>query len=92
MKFMTTWTLLPGTLKEAASRFLAGQAQPSEGVTVLGRWHKSDCSGGYTLFETNNPVAMYADAAVWADVIELRTVPVIEDADAGPVLAKTFGK
>jgi hypothetical protein len=44
------------------------------------------------LVETNDPIAMYADAAKWADLLELNTVPVIEDGDAGPVLANRFKK
>jgi hypothetical protein len=92
MKFMSTWTVLPGTLKEAAHRFLAGQAEPGEGVTLLGRWNKADCSGGYVLFETNNPGAIYESPIRFADVLEIHAVPVIENAEAGPVLAKVFQK
>ena len=92
MKFMSTWTVVPGTLNEAAHRFLAGLAAPPEGVTHLGRWHKADCSGGFVLFETTNPVAIYESAALFADVLEIHTVPVVEDAEAGPVLAKVFQK
>jgi hypothetical protein len=92
MKFMSTWTVLPGTLRETADRFLGGLGQPPEGVTLLGRWHKGDCSGGFVLFETSNSGAFYESAAVWADVLEIHTVPVIEDADAGPILAKVFKK
>ena len=46
----------------------------------------------FVLFETSNPGAFYESAAVWADVLEIHTVPVIEDADAGPILAKVFKK
>jgi hypothetical protein len=92
MKYMSTWTVLPGTLREAVDRFLAGQGAPPEGVTLLGRWHKADCSGGFVLFETANPSAFYESAAVWADVLEVHTVPVLEDAEAGPILAKIFQK
>ena len=92
MKFMSTWTVLPGTLKEAVDRFLAGVGQPPEGVTLLGRWHKADCSGGFVLFETHDLTAFYESAAVWADVLEVHTIPVIEDVDAGPILTKVFKK
>jgi hypothetical protein len=37
-------------------------------------------------------VALYAGAAKWADLLEFSTVPVIEDGDAGPVLANRFKK
>jgi hypothetical protein len=90
MKFMTTWALRPGSLKEAANRFLAGQGKPPEGVTLLGRWHNVDLSGGFTLVESNNPGALYEEGVIWGDVLEIHTVPVIEDADAGPILAKAF--
>ena len=56
------------------------------------QWHKADCSGGFVLFETSNSGAFYESAAVWADVLEIHTVPVVEDADAGPILAKVFKK
>jgi len=92
MKFMTTWSFPTGNLPEAASRFLAGAATPEAGVTLLGRWHNVDCSGGYALYETNDPVALYRGAAKWADLLELTNVAVVEDADAGPVLASLYKK
>jgi Domain of unknown function (DUF3303) len=92
MRFMTTWTVIPGTVREAAGRFLAGEGTPAEGVTLLGRWHKTDCSGGFALYETNNPAALFEGAAKWADVLELHTTAVVEDADAGPAFAKVFKK
>lgn len=51
-----------------------------------------DLSGVIALYETSNPGAFYESAAVWADVLEIHTLPVIEDADAGPILAKVFKK
>jgi hypothetical protein len=92
MKFMTTWAAFPGATKECVEKFLAGEAAPQEGVKLLGRWHKADCSGGFSLYETDNPVQMYKGAAQWADLMELTTVPVLEDAEAGPVLAALFGQ
>jgi hypothetical protein len=88
MKFMTTWSLLPGTVKAAAEQFLAG-VREEEGVTLLGRWHNVDCSGGFSLYETNNPAAPHLSAAKWADLLEITTVPVIEDREAG---AKPSGR
>jgi hypothetical protein len=92
MKFMSTWTVLPGALKEAVSRFLDGQGQPPEGVTMLGRWHKADCSGGFVLNESSNPGALFESAALWSDVLEIHVTPVLEDAEVGPVFAKVFNK
>ncbi len=92
MKFLSTWSVRPGCLQEAVDRFLAGQAQPIEGVTLLGRWHKVDLSGGYSLSETDNPVALYEFAAMWTDMLEIHTGVVVEDAEAGPIMAKVFKK
>jgi hypothetical protein len=57
MKFIGTWTLLPGSVKAAAEQFLAEGGGEPEDVTVLGRWHKVDGSGGFSLYETNNLAA-----------------------------------
>ena len=92
MKVLSTWSVRPAALNEATSRFLAGEAAPLEGVTLLGRWHKVDGSGGYSLYETDNPSALYANAVKWVDVLEIHTSIVVEDGEAGPVLAKTFAK
>jgi hypothetical protein len=92
MKFMSTWSLLPGSVKTAAEQFLASGGLEAEGVTLLGRWHKADCSGGFTLYESNNAVALHAGAARWADLLAVTIAPVIDDAEAGPNLVATFKK
>jgi hypothetical protein len=92
MKFMSTWALLPGSVSTAAQKFLEGAATPPAGVTLLGRWHSIDCSGGFALYETDNAAALHLGATRWADLLEITTVAVIEDAEAGPNLTSTFGK
>lgn len=92
MKFMTTWSARPGVVRDAVARFLATQGVPPAGVTQLGRWHATDLSGGYVLYEAGSFAAIFEAAALWADLLELDTVPVIEDAEAGPILAKVFSK
>lgn len=92
MLVMSMYTIRPGCVAEAVSRFLAGKATPPPEVKILGRWHKTDSSGGYTLFETDNPATMFEFAASWSDVLETHSNLVIEDAEAAPALAKLFGK
>jgi hypothetical protein len=92
MIVMSTYAIRPGCVPEAVSRFLAGKATPSSDVKILGRWHKTDASGGYTLFDTDNPTALFEFAASWSDVLETHSNVVIEDAEAAPVLAKIYGK
>ena len=92
MKFMSTYSIIPGTVQELAEEFLAGEAAPTPGVTLLGRWHNVDCSGGFALYETDNAAALHQGAAKWADLIEINTVAVIEDAEAGASLTAVFKK
>ncbi len=92
MKFMSTWSLLPGSVKAAAQQFLAGGGLEGEDVKLLGRWHSADCTGGFSLYETNSAAALHQGAAKWADLIEINTVPVIEDGEAGANLAAVFKK
>ena len=92
MKFMSTWSLLHGSVKAGAEQFLAGGGLEAEGVTLLGRWHKADCSGGFSLYESSSAAALHLGAAKWADLLEITIVPVIEDAEAGPNLVAVFKK
>ena len=92
MKLMATWSVRPGAQKEAVRRFLNTGAPPQEGVKLLGRWHNTDFSGGFSLFESDNPAALYAGSAEWAELVEIHGQLVVEDAEAGAALAKVFGK
>jgi Protein of unknown function (DUF3303) len=92
MKFVSTWTSKPGNTKQIVDRFLAGEGTPPEGVKLIGRWHKIDGSGGLGLYETDNPTALYEQAAKWIDVLEIHTTAVVEDAEAAAVFAKVFKK
>ena len=83
MKLMGHWTLEPGERGEAFRRFLASGARPPEGVTIVGRWHSVGGKEGFVLFETDDMAALAAHVSEWGDVIDLRILPVIEDAEAG---------
>jgi hypothetical protein len=92
MKFMLTYTVRPGCRPEAINRFLTTQGAPPPGVTLLGRWHNTDNSGGFALYESNDPVALFEGSATWADVLETHSHSVIEDREAAGVFAKLSGK
>jgi hypothetical protein len=88
MKFMLTFTLQPGTRNEAIARFLKTGGQPPKGVKLLGRWTSADLSKGYDLLESDDPSALTELALQWSDVIEMSTVPVVEDKELGDVLKR----
>jgi hypothetical protein len=93
MKTMAVWSLKPGaSLSEAVRRFLAGEAAAEPGTTILGRWHSVDLSIGFTLVESDNPIPHYTNSAKWSDILDIRTYMVLEDGEAGPILASVFKK
>ena len=45
MKFITTFTVLPGAYNATIARFLEGGGAPPEGVKMIGRWHGANGMG-----------------------------------------------
>jgi hypothetical protein len=88
MKTMVTWSLKSGAdFSEAVRRFVAGKAAAPQGVTMLGRWHSVDLSIGFTLYETDDVTRLYAFTTGWTDILDVKNYIVIEDSEAGPILA-----
>ena len=82
MKFMLTFAIKPGSKgrDEAIARFKKTNGQPPKGVKLLGRWTAADFSGGFDLLESDNVKALTDFSLMWSDLMELRLVPIIEDA------------
>ena len=49
-------------------------------------------SSGCAIYESDDMTAVTAQALEWADLLEIHHVPVLDDAEAGPLLARVFGK
>jgi hypothetical protein len=90
MKVISTWAVKDGAVREAVKRFLSGDAAPIAGVTLLGRWHAVDLSRGWSLYETDSPALLYEGSARWVELLDMESTLVIEDAEAGSAMAKTF--
>lgn len=90
MKFMLTFSIKPETKgrDEAISRFKKTGGQPPKGAKLLGRWTAADFSGGFGLLESDDAAALTEFALMWSDLMELRIVPVLEDAELGQVLQR----
>src|SRR5438067_11309697 len=90
MKFMLTFTMKPEAKgrDEAIARFQKTGGQPPKGAKLLGRWTAADFSGGFDLLESDDSKALTQFALMWSDLMELRIVPVAEDADLGEVLQR----
>ena len=90
MKFMLTFTIKPETKSrdEAIARFKQTGGQPPKGAELLGRWTAADFSGGFDLLESDDSKALVEFALMWSDLMELRIVPVLEDAELATVLQR----
>ena len=91
MQFMITWKLPPAFYKQALARFLETGAAPPEGLKSLGRWHAAGSTSGFHLVE-GTEAALMESLAIWADLMEVHAVPVVDDATAGAIAAKLSGK
>jgi hypothetical protein len=49
-------------------------------VKLVSRWTAADFSGGWGLLEGDDATAIMHFALMWSDLLELRLVPVVEDA------------
>jgi hypothetical protein len=90
MKFMLTFAIRPDTKgrDEAIARFKKTGGQPPKGVKLIGRWTSADFSGGFDLLESDDVKALTEFALMWSDVMALKLVPVIEDAELSDVLQR----
>lgn len=69
-------------------RFVHTQAEPPEGVTVLGRWHRTDGTGGFMVVEAHSMQPVTEFAYDWNDLLFLEFVPVVDDAGLLAVIEK----
>ena len=90
MKFIATFSMKPETKgrDEAIARFKKSGGMPPKGVKLLGRWTAADFSGGYDLLESDDAKALTQFGLQWSDLMELKIVPVVEDAELAEVLQR----
>jgi len=90
MTFMLTFVFRPEARgrDEAIARFKKTGGQPPAGARLLGRWTAADFSGGYDLLESDDAKALTEFALMWSDVMELKIVPVLEDAELSATLQR----
>jgi Protein of unknown function (DUF3303) len=93
VKFMLTFVIKPESKgrDEAIARFKSTGGLAPEGAKLLGRWTAADFSGGFVLLENDDAKALTAFSLMWSDLMELKVVPVLEDADLSAVLARRDG-
>lgn len=78
MKFMAEWYIKPEHFPAVLERFKEG-TEPTDGFKSLGRYHQVGTGRGFRLIETDDPVSITKNNLYWADLIEIKVVPVVED-------------
>ena len=78
MKYMITFSVAPENFKALKKRFFE-ETEPMEGVRRIGRWSEFGTCKGFDLFETDDPVAMSRLTFWWADLVDMKIVPVVEE-------------
>lgn len=87
MKFMTVWTIRPEHMKASIKRFMEDSPM-TPGVKILARMHVFGSGSGFTLWESDDPLAATKEGLLWSDLIDLKVYPVVDDA----AMAKALGK
>lgn len=87
MKYMTVWTIRPENMKASIKRFLEESPQ-TPGVKIISRMHVLGSGTGFTLWESDDPLAATKEGLAWSDLIDLEVHPVVDDA----TIAKALGR
>ena len=86
MIFLTIYRWSPENRKAVVARFLENGGVPPPGVKLLSRWTDVAGGRGFTLTESDDPVAVSKFAYGWNDLISFEMIPVINDEQLAKVL------
>ena len=88
MQFMATWRIKPEHVSQSVERFKETGAMPPAGVKMIGRWHDVAGGHGFTLAETDDPVAISSWCMRWADLLDFEIAPVVTDEQLAKALSE----
>ena len=88
MFYVMEWKIRTGYVGDAFKKFLETGA-PFPGVTMHGRYHAPGSVNGWIILETDDISAVYRHAAEWAEFLEMKTTPVLNDEQAAEAAATT---
>ena len=87
MKYMTAWTIRPENMKATIKRFMEENPQV-QGTKIISRMHVLGTGMGFTLWESDDPLAAAREGLLWSDLIDLKVYPVVDDATIAKALSK----
>ena len=86
MLYMNIFHIAPENRDACIARFKEGKGQPPEGVKLVGRWHDIAGGRGFTLVESDDPVAVGKFIKEWIDVMSSEVIPLLSDEQLAKVL------
>ncbi len=89
MLFMITYKTSLATRHAAQDLFKQTGGAPPAGVQKIASYHYADGSGGFTIAESNDAIALGQWANQWADVIVMDLRPVLTDEQMGQVISQS---
>jgi hypothetical protein len=87
MKYIVRWSIKENNFPAAVERFKTSDPQPTEGVTLLARWHEMGNGDGFSLVEATDPIALSRFILQWADLVDQQIFPVVDDAEIAQALS-----
>lgn len=87
MIFMTMYRWSPENRNAVIERFQKTGGLPPPGIKLLSRWTDVAGGRGFTLTESNDPIAMSKFSHDWSDLMSFEMIPVLDDEQLGKVLA-----
>jgi hypothetical protein len=90
MKFMVSWRVHPDKRQAAFSAFSEMTSADDKkdmggNIKLIGRWHDLSEFAGVAICETEDAQALASWALNWNNVLDLKTVPVLDDEEARAV-------
>jgi len=87
MKYITRWSIKEENFAAAVERFKNNPPAVPEGVTMHGRWHQMGGGDGFSLIESDDPVAVSKYILAWADLVDQEVCAVLDDAEIAQALS-----
>lgn len=79
MLFIVTWKIPYEARTETLERFRKFGGMEPKGVELIARYHYADGSGGISIAEATDAMALYQWCQEWSDVLVMDTRPVLSD-------------
>jgi len=89
MKYLVQWTVTHESARAAVEHFLQTGGKPPHGVTQLGRWFGPNGTG-CSAVEAGDPQGVFSLVSEWQEFLQITATPVLEDDEAGEILAKLY--